>query len=241
MGEIVRLFPLYSTRYLNLELVLESQLHRNTVDLIEQQSWLHLKQKVTEPQKMALNAWLLATKKITKTGTGTGKYDNLKRQEAEATMKQCRTAVPVWVIPFNRIANNFEPLPQLFDVVIIDEASQLDVTALLAVYMAKKIVIVGDDKQVTPQAVAVDTDKIEALRQRHLVNSIPNSINYGTKYSIYDLAGLVFKKVMLKEHFRCVPEIIQFSKALRIRRNATRLTIRWRKESQERQAKIPTG
>ena len=34
---------------------------------------------------------------------------------------------------------------------------------------------------------------------------------YDAKTSIYDIAATTFQPLMLHEHFRCVPEIIEFS------------------------------
>lgn len=81
-------------------------------------------------------------------------------------------------------------------------------------YMGKKLIIVGDDKQVSPMAVGTDTDKMSALEQMYLKDKIPNSHLYNAKTSIYDIAATTFQPLMLREHFRCVPEIIGFSNML---------------------------
>ena len=59
-------------------------------------------------------------------------------------MVQSRSAVPVWIMPLSRVVENFDPTQVRFDVVIIDEASQSDVMALIALYLGKQVVIVGD-------------------------------------------------------------------------------------------------
>ena len=51
----------------------------------------------------------------------------------------------------------------MFDVVIVDEASQAGPEALFLTFIAKKIIIVGDDKQIEPDAVGIQLDKVEAL------------------------------------------------------------------------------
>jgi len=50
-------------------------------------------------------------------------------------MTECWGAVPVWVMPLSRVVENFDPGKSRFDVVIIDEASQSDVMALVALYL----------------------------------------------------------------------------------------------------------
>lgn len=69
-------------------------------------------------------------------------------------------------------------------------------------------------KQVSPMAVGTDTDKMSALEQMYLKDKIPNSHLYNAKTSIYDIAATTFQPLMLREHFRCVPEIIGFSNML---------------------------
>ena len=60
---------------------------------------------------------------------------------------------------FCRISFASESLPSefgSFDLVIIDEASQSDITVLPAILRARKILIVGDDKQVSPEGEGID-------------------------------------------------------------------------------------
>ena len=97
---------------------------------------------------------------------------------------------------------------------IIDEASQSDVTALAALYLGREHVVVGDKEQVTPDAIGQQSDQVQRLVSTNL-QGVPNSHLYDGQTSIYDLAETAFGGVVaLREHFRCVPEIIQFSNHL---------------------------
>jgi very-short-patch-repair endonuclease len=100
----------------------------------------------------------------------------------------------------------------LFDLVVIDEASQSDIWALPALLRGEKLLVVGDHKQVSPSAIGVPEEKIKELRDRFLVNQ-PFGSEMTPDKSIYDLARVVFagNSVMLREHFRCVPAIIEYS------------------------------
>ena len=98
--------------------------------------------------------------------------------------------------------------------VIIDEASQADINALIPLYMGKQIIIVGDHEQVTPLGVGKDQTILENLR-KSMLKDIPNAHLYDNMASIYDVARQSFGEgVRLVEHFRCVPQIISFSNAL---------------------------
>ncbi|MEE8113453.1 MAG: AAA domain-containing protein, partial [Nitrososphaerales archaeon] len=67
-----------------------------------------------------------------------------------------------------RVVDNFDPRAAQFDVVIIDEASQSDVMALIAFYLGKKVVIVGDHEQVSPAAVGQRLSIVQHMIDEHL-------------------------------------------------------------------------
>jgi very-short-patch-repair endonuclease len=187
---------------------LREHLRRVTVDLIDRRAWAFQAKRTTSRQRQALIGWLDTIRRI---GKGTGIRVPMLRAEAAKKMSECRGAVPVWVMPLSRVVENFDPRSTRFDVVIIDEASQSDVMALMALYLGKTVLVVGDHEQVSPTAVGQDLGIIQNLIFEHL-QGIPNSHLYDGQISIYDLARQSFGgTTCLVEHFRCVPEIIQFS------------------------------
>jgi very-short-patch-repair endonuclease len=184
------------------------QLRRVTVGLIENSAWSAQARRTSSRQRQALVGWLDTIRRI---GKGHGIRVSLLRSEAARKMSECRGAVPVWVMPLSRVVENFDPSNTRFDVVIIDEASQSDVMALVALYLGKTVLVVGDHEQVSPSAVGQDLGIIQNLIFQYL-RDIPNSDLYDGQISIYDLARQSFGgTTCLVEHFRCVPEIIQFS------------------------------
>jgi very-short-patch-repair endonuclease len=162
--------------------------------------------------RQALVGWLDTTKRLVSTRQASKRQMLLT--EARKLMKQCAKAVPVWVMPIAIMAESFDPKTTRFDVVIIDEASQADLNALIPLYMAKQVIIVGDHEQVTPLGVGKDQVILENLR-RSILQDIPNAHLYDNLSSIYDIARQSFgDAIRLAEHFRCVPEIIAFSNQL---------------------------
>ena len=192
---------------------LSKEYRRITADYAEKCSWYHLLKKISNVQGMqnALQGWKQSIKKV---GKGTGKQAPKHKAAARERMAECQKAVPAWIMPINRALETLNPKENRFDVIIIDEASQSDISSLAILYMGKKLIIVGDDKQVSPMAVGVDVDKTDKLQQLYLNGKIPNANLYDGKTSIYDIAATTFQPLMLKEHFRCVPEIIGFSNML---------------------------
>ncbi len=182
-----------------------------TLQLVERKAWLALKKKTTLRQQNALMGWKLLMRKV---GKGTGIRAPQLLAEARELMPQCQTAVPVWIMPISRVVESFRPDSNQFDVVIIDESSQADVMALTALFLGKQVVVVGDDQQVSPDAIGQKQDEVQKLIETHL-KGIPNAALYDGQTSIYDLASTSFSgKTQLREHFRCVEPIIQFSNAL---------------------------
>jgi very-short-patch-repair endonuclease len=187
---------------------LREQLRRATVELIDKRAWASQARRTSARQRQALVGWLDTIRRI---GKGHGIRVSLLRAEAARKMIECRGAVPVWVMPLSRVVENFDPRSTRFDVVIIDEASQSDVMALVALYLGKTVLVVGDHEQVSPSAVGQDLGVIQNLIFQYL-RGIPNADLYDGQISIYDLARQSFGgTTCLVEHFRCVPEIIQFS------------------------------
>ena len=208
---------------------LREQLRRSTVELIEKRAWSAQARRTSPRQRQALVGWLDTIRRI---GKGHGVRVALLRAEAARKMSECRSAVPVWVMPLSRVVENFDPRATRFDVVIIDEASQSDVMALVALYLGKTVLVVGDHEQVSPSAVGQDLGIIQNLIFQYLPG-IPNADLYDGQISIYDLARQSFGgTTCLVEHFRCVPEIIQFSNMIsydwRIKplRDASRVQLR---------------
>lgn len=184
-----------------------------TAKYAEKRGWYHLLRRTEADisMKQALEGWRLTVKSI---GKGTGKRAPMLKAKARELMVQCQKAVPCWIMPINKALESLDPRANKFDVIIIDEASQADVSSLAILYMGKKLVIVGDDRQVSPMAVGVEDRKITSLQEQYIKGKIPNAHLYTAKTSIYDIAKMTFQPLMLREHFRCVPEIIGFSNML---------------------------
>jgi very-short-patch-repair endonuclease len=185
-----------------------------TISLIDLKAWKAQLERVQKNHsvRQALVGWLDSVKRL----KSTQKLDirvNLLA-EARRQMRLASRAVPVWIMPLSLVAENFEATSTRFDVVIIDEASQADLNALVPLYLAEKAVIVGDHEQVTPDAVGKNQSQIHNLIDTYL-RDIPNHRLFDNRFSIYDLGRQSFgDATCLLEHFRCVPEIIAFSNRL---------------------------
>ena len=181
-------------------------------DIVVKRTWLKLAENASPAIKSALQAYLSAIQKI---GKGTGKSAPHYRRDAREAAELANPAVPCWIMPHYRVSETLPPELGCFDLVIIDEASQSDLTALPSLLRARKVLIVGDDKQVSPEGIGLDFEKVRSLMKQCLSDQVDTFRPLmSPNRSIYDLFKVVFAKsaVMLKEHFRCVGPIIEYSK-----------------------------
>ncbi len=183
-----------------------------TTELVDVRAWSKLKESLEHrPTLMSdLRAWQSLYKRI---GKGTGKNASRYRNQAREKMKSCQDAVPIWVMTTQEALLNFN-VNSKFDIVIVDEASQSGLSALPVTFMAEKSIIVGDDRQVTPTIIGSKSEEVDSLVQRYIKNRVRNWEVYREDSSLYEIAGMIYSSYMLREHFRCVPDIINFCNRL---------------------------
>lgn len=180
-------------------------------ELAAARTWFRVGQRAGADVRGALKAYLTA---VLAMGKGTGKNAVLLRRDAKRAMASAYLGVPCWILPHWRVSEALPAKIGLFDLVIVDEASQSDLSCLPAILRGKKLLVVGDDKQVSPSTVGVAVETLSDLRNRYL-SAFPENIGplMLPGRSLYDLANVVFagQGVMLREHFRSVAPIIQWS------------------------------
>lgn len=190
----------------------EADLSKTYIRTIEQRTWRALKEKASPSVMQALAAYAVAVGKI---GRGTGKSANRHRKTARNAADAVKSALPCWIMPHSRVSESLPAELGIFDLVIVDEASQSTLSALPALFRAKQILVVGDDKQVSPDNVGLNMEQSNALATRYLSTQVRLFIEpMRQESSLYDLASVIFgaDRFMLREHFRCAAPIIEFSK-----------------------------
>lgn len=98
----------------------------------------------------------------------------------------------------------------VYDYVIVDEASQVDIaTGALAFSCAKKAVVVGDIKQLPNVVPQEQKEKTDLIFERYNLSAAYNYSNHSLLSAVTELFNDV-QVTMLREHYRCNPEIIGF-------------------------------
>lgn len=180
--------------------------------LASHHAWSFCFSRLKEDHRRHMEAWQQSMRRL---GKGTGKHAPRHRREAQQHLNKCRDAVPAWVMPLHRVWDTVDPAPGIFDVIIVDEASQCGVEALPLFYLGKKILIVGDDKQISPEAVGLPRDAVHRLMEE-LLHDYHFKSTFDVESSLFDHGKLRYgtRRITLREHFRCMPEIIRFSNDL---------------------------
>ncbi|MFI5563358.1 AAA domain-containing protein [Amycolatopsis japonica] len=191
----------------------EDRLKQVTIWLAAIEATRECLRRLTEDQQRALNTYRSHMNKI---GAGTGRKTAEFRRAARAAMDKAQGAVPAWVVPLPQLLDNIRPDRDRFDVVIVDEASQVSIEHLYLLWMAPRVIVVGDEKQCTPAASGLgQLDVVFARNDEHLADIAPDIRRVITpKSNLYDVLSARAGKgalVRLREHFRCVPEIITWS------------------------------
>ena len=106
---------------------------------------------------------------------------------------------------YNCVSSDF-----MFDYIIVDESSQVDlVSSFPSLTLAKNVIIVGDSKQLPN---IVDNEKKKEFNKIFDNYNLNQKYNY-TENSLLELTKKLYDNVptvILKEHYRCHPKIINF-------------------------------
>lgn len=163
--------------------------------------WRHRLRRQHAPGRPAAVAYQARLADVARTSSGAGRL----RPDAAGAIE----AFPVWAITSLSAGSSLPLVKAMFDVVIIDEASQSDVpSALPLLYRAKRAVILGDPRQLNHiTTVGARTDA--ALAERYGVSA---ELAY-TSTSLFALAASrsIDEPIFLRRHFRSHPDIIGFS------------------------------
>ncbi len=145
---------------------------------------------------------------------GLRQYRNEVAEKLYETFRTALRAVPIWITTAQ--AAQAIPLePELFDIVVIDEASQCTLTNLLPLmYRGRTLAVIGDDNQLPAIPTIQSTEEL-ALARKHGIEEHLALVGHATN-DVYKAASESLPRrradvVMLTEHFRSHPQIIGFS------------------------------
>jgi RecA/RadA recombinase len=121
---------------------------------------------------------------------------------------------PVWGVTNLAARSNLPLVAGLFDVVIIDEASQCDIaSALPLLYRAKHAVVIGDPNQLRHITQLTEAAEHRLAARSHIADRTAAALSYRT-FSLFDRSAVVAGvRTLLDQHYRSHEHIIGFSNA----------------------------
>ncbi len=188
---------------------IEKRIAYKTLKLAETKAWHKAMERITDQQCQAMTRY--AQHKVPKTG----KSRQRKLRQAQQLLKICKDSIPVLITPLYKVYETVSFGSEVFDVLIVDEASQCGIESLPVLSLASKIIIVGDNKQISPEPIGI-LDAAKAKLPEEFLRDFSLAIKgvLEVESNLYDIAQVAFppsSRVRLIEHFRCMPEIIRFN------------------------------
>lgn len=122
---------------------------------------------------------------------------------------------PVWIVTSLSARRALPLTDNIFDLLIIDEASQCDIaSALPLLFRAKRVLVIGDPQQLRYICALRPQQDVE-IADRLQATYLLADLSYASK-SLYDLAAASIvcsggKPIFLAEHYRSHPDIVEFS------------------------------
>ncbi len=154
------------------------------------------------------------------------KTSEIQTRMNEINFKLITDLIPFWAAEIRHLGRLFPMKPDLFDLVIVDEASQVNLAEVLpAFYRGKSICIVGDHKQLNVRSTGIGfqlSKRFDVLTwQRHNSNYLNYASAKSKNLTVSDASILDFimseynniipPSVMLDEHFRSLPQLANFT------------------------------
>jgi len=135
-----------------------------------------------------------------------------------------RQSFPVIIASIREFGEYMPLMPEMFDVVVIDEGSQVSVAqALPALLRAKKVVVLGDTKQFanvkSSNASIATNEKYRAALLSNFRKNVRSDAQAIERLSMFDVKRSILEfcslaanySIMLRKHFRSYPELIGYS------------------------------
>ncbi len=187
---------------------------RNYSRLLNNRNWLmnrFLKYHIEHEWKWSDYTSLIRFQKAIRARTGS-KRDQLFN---EIEWNEVFKALPIWLVNFQDIHKVLPNIPEMFDLVIIDEASQCDIASAIPILQrGKRAIIVGDPKQLRHISFLSGAEQLTIRKKKSIEHINLELLDY-RNMSILDLALERCDKEqqmqVLNEHFRSQPDIIAFS------------------------------
>ena len=190
-------------------------LHKISIKLYK--NWLqHIATQLEERERKNISDFLSVLQLIENANENNTKLASKIWAQYYRLLPSVQKTLPCWAVTSLSVKSKVPSLPAFFDLLVIDEASQCDIaSAIPLLFRAKRVVVIGDPKQLTHISQISQKQDIQLMAKYDLQEKF---LNWGySSNSLFSLAaGLVKGEniVNLKDHHRSHKHIIQFSNAV---------------------------
>ena len=140
---------------------------------------------------------------------GGREYARLRREMARL-FEDVSRHISAWCVTNLSARSNLELEPSMFDLLIIDEASQCDIaSALPLLYRSKRAVIIGDANQLR-HITKIKRHRDQQLQAKYHLGANDQAFAF-SQNSLYDLAITRRASIQLQDHYRSHVDITSFS------------------------------
>lgn len=152
-------------------------------------------------------------RKLSKTKRAYKTFDSLKSNPFN--FEAMSGIIPIWMMGLEDASRVLPLVQNIFDYVIIDEASQCNISyALPVMYRSKHTILFGDTLQMRDTTTAFKSnERLEALANKHKIpEDLQIKASEDSVKSVMDIAKLAgFQTTVLRNHYRSPVELIGFS------------------------------
>jgi len=191
----------------------EKEFIQSSIDYIESLGKYRIS-ILTQDEREALTSYHSLMRQLSGAYPGNQAYAKLKKQQA-TVFKKVMKILPVWSVTNLSAGNQFPIEANLFDLLVIDEASQSDIaSALPMLYRSKNTVIIGDPQQLTHIASIGNNENNLLMNKYNLIEEKFLRFSYRDNSLFACARGSVGDDdnvTLLNEHYRSHFSIIEFS------------------------------
>lgn len=180
----------------------------------------YYKKKITEKSTILFSNHLIKKIDLNKpviTQALTDYFEKWKDNELLSFYSKLKKHFGIWVTTNLSTAFNVPNKPNIYDYVIIDEASQNDMaSAIPLLFRAKKAIIIGDPNQLR-HITNLKNREIYSIAERTKLKDNQLTYFHYEKYSAYDLAKKRYidstkeNPIQLSNHYRSYSDIVKFA------------------------------
>ena len=153
-----------------------------------------------------------ACRAVSRLETSLARSNGVLPPDQVTVFRHALRAAPIWITTAKSV-QSVPTAPELFDVVLVDEASQCTLTDLLpALYRGRQWAVIGDGDQL-PAIPTVHAAEEQALSHKYGLDPFLDRVGHSDLFTLCATALPRGRSdvLQLEEHFRSHPQIIGFS------------------------------